>query len=103
MSRTVRIANAGEIAPGQSRLVEEGGLSIAVFNADGTHYAIANECPHRLGPLHEGYLEGLLVTCPWHGWQFDLRTGTCETVAGRDIQTYAVREDGDGVYLTLPD
>ncbi|MGH7724262.1 MAG: Rieske (2Fe-2S) protein [Candidatus Eiseniibacteriota bacterium] len=103
MSRTVRIASPGEIAPGQSRLIEEGGVAIAVFNANGTHYAISNECPHRQGPLHEGYLEGLLVTCPWHGWQFELPTGRCETVPGRDLRTYPIVEQQDGLYLTLPD
>lgn len=103
MAREIKVAEPGEIAPGQSRLVEEAGLPIAVFNVSGELFAISNECPHRLGPLHEGYLEGFLVTCPWHGWQFDLRTGVCDTIPGRDITTYPVRSDATGVFVTLPD
>ena len=48
------------------------GRVIALFNVDGTFYALDGVCPHQGGPLGQGTLEGCIVTCPWHGWQFDV-------------------------------
>jgi nitrite reductase (NADH) small subunit len=75
MASFVKVAAAGDIAPGAGVCVEVGGRQVAVFNVDGAFYAIDNTCPHRGGPLAEGELEGTAVTCPWHAWQFDLKTG----------------------------
>jgi len=96
-----------EPAAGAGRLLECGEFRIAVFRtADGWH-ALDDTCPHRTGPLSEGTLDvtarGTLVTCPFHGWQFDLVTGACATVRGKRVRTYPVREDATGVYVVLPD
>lgn len=48
---------------------------VALYNVDGTFHALDGVCPHQGGPLGNGTLEGCIVTCPWHGWQFDVRTG----------------------------
>lgn len=85
------VARADEIAPGERKLVTIGGRSIAIFNIRGEFFALRNRCPHQGGPLCEGELFGVLessdpgqyvyrrpgeiVRCPWHGWEFDLRTG----------------------------
>jgi NAD(P)H-dependent nitrite reductase small subunit len=98
-----RVCSVDELKPGQARLVEDGRRQVAVFNVGGTLHAIDNLCPHRQGPLHEGWLEGFLVSCPWHGWQFDLRTGACATLANRDVAIYPVRIDGDAIVVTLTD
>ncbi len=103
MPREIRLCSLDELRPGQGRLLEEGGHQVGVFNVEGALHAIDNRCPHRGGPLHEGWLEGTLVSCPWHGWQFDLRDGTCATLANRDVATYAVRVDGSDILVTLPD
>lgn len=71
----VRIARSGDIPPGGGRAYAVGRYEVAVFNVDGELYAIENSCPHQGGPLADGWLEGPLVTCPWHGWCFDLRSG----------------------------
>jgi nitrite reductase (NADH) small subunit len=102
MPRDLRVCSALELPPGQARLVEVGELQIGVFHAGDAYYATDNLCPHRQSPLNEGFLEGYLITCLAHGWQFDMRTGLCDTVPGRDLATYPVRVEGDAVILTLP-
>ena len=85
------IATVDEIPTGQRKLVEVAGRSIGVFNVNGEFYAIRNSCPHQGGPLCAGYLTGFvmadkpgeytytrrgeIVRCPWHGWEFDVKTG----------------------------
>ncbi|HET9096661.1 MAG TPA: Rieske 2Fe-2S domain-containing protein [Candidatus Baltobacteraceae bacterium] len=71
----IRIAAPSEIPLGAGRSFAVGRYEVAVFNIDGAFYAIENACPHQGGPLADGWLEGPLVTCPWHGWCFDLRSG----------------------------
>ncbi len=90
MARYV-VAEAGEIPPGGRKIVEVAGRSIGVFNLDGEFFALRNRCPHQGGPLCEGKIFGLIsaqvpgaieysrpgeiLTCAWHGWEFDIRTG----------------------------
>src|SRR5690349_13020773 len=76
MSEFVKVARTGDIAPGEGKTVESGGKRIAIFNVDGTLYAIDDTCTHRGGPLSEGVVEGTKVTCPWHGAVFDVTSGT---------------------------
>lgn len=77
-----------------ARIEVPGGDEVAVFNVDGEYYAIDNFCPHKGAPLSEGQLCGHIVECSLHGWQFDVRTGECLTVAER-IRTYrVVKENG---------
>jgi nitrite reductase (NADH) small subunit len=71
----VRVVGTGEIAPGEGRVVEAAGRTLAVFNVDGTYYAIDNTCSHRGGPLGDGDLDGTVVTCPWHAWRWDVTSG----------------------------
>ena len=71
----VKIAVSSEIPPGEGRVVEAAGRTLAVFNVDGRFYAVDNICPHRGGPLGEGDLDGTIVQCPWHGWRWDVTTG----------------------------
>lgn len=62
-------------------------------------YALSSICPHMGGPMGEGEVEGSCITCPWHGWQFDLETGTSLTMPGDDLTTYkTIIEDGK-VYI----
>ncbi|MHC4973337.1 MAG: Rieske (2Fe-2S) protein [Planctomycetota bacterium] len=72
------VCRAEEVAPGTGRLVEIDGKAIALFNVDGTFHAMEDTCLHAGGPLHEGALEGPIVTCPWHHWKFDVTSGRCD-------------------------
>jgi nitrite reductase/ring-hydroxylating ferredoxin subunit len=78
-----------------------GGTAIAVANVDGTFYATSNTCPHAGGPMGEGTLDGCTLSCPYHGWKFDLRDGSCLTAPGRSITTYPVQVVKDAVCVKL--
>jgi len=73
-----------------------GDAVVAVFSADGVYYGIDGICLHAGGPLAEGYLSGCIMTCPWHGWQYDLRTG--ENCLNPRIRTrrFPIRVEPDG-------
>ncbi len=91
---------ASDVAPGTGQLVTVGGKEIALFNVDGTFYALDNECPHRGGPLGEGDLEGCIVTCPWHAWQYDVRTGESIT-DDLKVARYDVKVEGGDVLVAI--
>lgn len=98
----VAVARVHEIPPGTGRTVEVNGMWIALFNVDGTFYAIDNSCPHAGGPLGEGKLRGTVVECPWHGWKFDVASG--ERVGNPTFQVACceVRVRGNEVQIALP-
>lgn len=102
MAEFFRVADAGEIAPGQAKCVEVAGKKIALFNVEGTFYAMDNTCTHRGGPLAEGELNGDEVTCPWHGAIFNVRTGKAlGPPAPRGVAHYDVRVDGSDVEVEI--
>ncbi len=70
-----KIAEIHQVPPGTGKVVHAGGTPIALFNVGGTFYALDNACTHRGGPLGMGRLSGTVVTCPWHGNQFDVTNG----------------------------
>ena len=78
-------------------MVEVNEHVVAVFNLNGEFYAIDNTCPHQGGPLGEGYLEDTgVVSCPWHSWNFDIRTGESPIDPDMKVRSYPVRvESGE--------
>jgi nitrite reductase/ring-hydroxylating ferredoxin subunit len=99
----VRVAEVAEIPDGHGALFETGGLTVAIFNAGaGRFYATSPLCPHEDGPLAEGWIEGNVVVCPWHGWDFELQTGRCRVDPGLAIGVYDVRVRDGGVEVDLP-
>ena len=75
MSTLHQIAQKKDLEPGQGLSVEVEDKKIALFNIDGSYYAIDDTCTHRGGPLSEGSVDGTVVTCPWHGARFDVTSG----------------------------
>jgi nitrite reductase (NADH) small subunit len=100
MPTFVKACATSDVAPGTGKQVSVEGKELAVFNIDGTFRAIDNECPHRGGPLAEGDVEGCLVTCPWHAWQFDVTSGESVT-DDMKVATYEVKVDGDAVLVAV--
>ena len=102
MPKFVRLATLEELPLGAAREVEFEGRVYALFNVDGQISAIDGICPHQGGPLADGPLEGTTVTCPWHGWQFDVRTG--KTPLGPKIKqtVYEVKVEGQDVLVGVP-
>jgi nitrite reductase (NADH) small subunit len=95
-----RISSVAEVSRGTCKVVQAGGKTIALFNIDGTFYALDNACTHRGGPLGEGRVDGTVVTCPWHGNRFDVTTGRVITGTS-DVATYSVQIHGDDVLIDL--
>ncbi len=95
------VIHVDALKPGEVAEVIAGGTAICVANVDGSYHALDNACPHADGPLGEGSLNGSLVTCPYHGWEFDVTDGTCQTNASASVQSYDVQVKGDAVCVRL--
>ena len=109
------IGTVNEIPPGERKIVDVNGRSIGVYNVAGEFFAIRNRCPHKGGPLCEGrtagfmkcdrpgapyeYLrKGEIVRCPWHGWEYDLKSGQSWV----DPASVRVRSYDGGIESTEP-
>jgi nitrite reductase (NADH) small subunit len=101
MATWTRLAPVSEVPLAAAREVVVEGRVIAVFNVGGTFYALDGVCPHQGGPLGRGMLEGCLVTCPWHGWQFDVRSGQHQFNARLVQPRYEVRVEDDWILVDL--
>lgn len=99
----VEVAAAGELKPGQMKLVHANGRRVVLARTDDGHAACADRCSHKGGPLSDGVLACGVVTCPWHGSQFDVRTGGVKAgPATEPVPTHPVAEADGRVRLTLP-
>jgi len=102
MAKLVKIAEAKDLSPGQAAAFEVEGQRIAVFNVEGTLYAVDDTCPHAGGPLSEGQIEGSKVTCPWHGAGFDLKTGgVLGPPAFEGVKSYKVVVEGNDIKVEV--
>ena len=97
----VCVAKVSDIPPGNIGEVEVEGRTIAVANVGGQFHAIDNTCLHRGGPLGQGHLNGNVVTCPWHGWSFDVTCGKATHSEGAVVVCYPVEVRGDAVYVEV--
>ena len=112
------LGRVDEIPPGSRKIFTIGGRGgIGVFNVDGTFYAVRNRCPHKGGPLCRGRLrphvvapavnayaferDGEILKCPWHQWEFDLRTGSSLYAPRLQVQTYQVLVEDEHVVVVL--
>ena len=95
----LRAAKKDEVPSGAIREFQLDGKTIALANVEGKLYAIDNTCLHRGGPLGEGELAGKVVTCPWHGWQYDVTTGKVTMNPAVGVGTYTVEVRGDDIFV----
>jgi nitrite reductase/ring-hydroxylating ferredoxin subunit len=101
MSDWIAIADAVECPPGRSIERLAGDRMVAIANVDGTFHAIDGLCPHQGGPLGTGVLCGTTLTCPWHGWQFDVTNGRHRLSATVRQQVHEIREEAGRLYVRL--
>ena len=96
-----KVAKVSDIADGASQSLKVAGQAIGLFRLEGKFYALQNHCLHRGGPLADGHMESSVVTCPWHAWQFDVKTGECLTMAGAKLKTFNTKVEKDEVFVEV--
>jgi len=101
MSQWTHLIRSTDLPPGATCEIVVQDTVLAVFNVDGDFHVLDGICPHQGGPLGKGALNGCIVTCPWHGWQFDARTGQQQINARIIHGSYPTRNDGDNIQVQL--
>jgi nitrite reductase (NADH) small subunit len=96
-----RVASVEDCPPGCALELVAGDRIVALFHADGQFYALDGVCPHQGGPLGKGALHGCVVTCPWHGWQFDVRTGQHLTNRSVRHDSFPVKVEAGEVFVGI--
>jgi nitrite reductase (NADH) small subunit len=104
VSQWVRLCAAKESpAPGNVMEAEVAGVAICLANVEGRLSALDNWCPHRRGPLGQGWIEGEAVVCPWHSWAFNTTTGIAEPPERAKVDIFPVKVENDEVLVNLGD
>lgn len=98
-----KLACADELPPGALLEAEHEGQYYALCNVDGEVRALLGVCPHNGGPLGEGTLNGGLIACPWHMWEFDSATGVCAFNDNVKVPVYPVRIERGDILVNLPE
>jgi nitrite reductase/ring-hydroxylating ferredoxin subunit len=101
MARPIKVAAVNELSPGQGKLVQVDGNNIALFNVNGTYHAMGAVCPHEDGPLHEGEVDGDTIIYPWHGYDFNVKTGECPLDSELRVLTYVVKTERNDVFIEV--
>lgn len=99
----VKAMPVAAVTSGKGVLASVDGRDVAVFRRGEELLAIGNDCPHQGGSLCDGWVEGDIVVCPLHGWEFDMRTGACMTVPGESVPRYIATVEDRTVYLEEPE
>ena len=97
----IRVAHESECPPGSALERVAGERIVALFNVAGQFYALDGVCPHQGGPLGKGELVGCILTCPWHGWQFDVRSGQHQLSRSVVQPRFEVRVENGEVLVNL--
>ena len=101
MAEFVKVSSLSELNPGSAKVVEVMGKTIALFNVGGKIYATDNTCLHQGGPLGEGDLTGEVVVCPWHQWEYNVRTGEVVGDSSSKVLTYPVQIEGSDIKVAV--
>lgn len=101
MGVPAKVAETGDLKPGECKVVQVEGKTFALFNVDGTFYVTDNTCLHRGGPLGEGDLDGKIVTCPWHGWRYDVTSGASLNNPAVKVACFPARVEGTSVFVEV--
>jgi len=97
----VLVASIEDLPEGRAIAVDVGRRRLAIFRYQGEIFALDETCPHRGGPLHQGDVESGVVLCPWHQWQFDLRTGCSPLNPLSRVNTYRIERVGSEIWVEL--
>ncbi|MBI2971889.1 MAG: Rieske 2Fe-2S domain-containing protein [Candidatus Aenigmarchaeota archaeon] len=97
----IKVATIHDLKDGEAKVVDANGTPIALYRVNGKFYATTNTCAHRGGPLGEGVLDNEVITCPWHGWRFNVASGINVIMPSIKIQTYKVEVRSDDVFVDV--
>ncbi len=97
----VSVGHVNDFTPGAGKMVDVNGRHVALFRLGDDFHAIDNLCLHRAGPLCEGHIVNGVVTCPWHGWSYEIKTGTLVQDPKIGVSRHDVRVEGDQVSVRL--
>ena len=102
MAEWVKVAEAGELAPGEKKQVDLDGVEVALFNVNGEYYAIEDVCTHDGAPLAHGRFRGEEISCPRHGARFNVKTGAALCMpAFEPVETYPVKVEATGIFIEV--
>lgn len=101
MGDFVKVTTKSEIPADSGKLVEVDGREVALYIHEDRVYAIDNICPHAGGPMAEGSVNGELAMCPWHGWEFNIKTGACDFNDQIKLDCFEVKVEGEDVYIKV--
>jgi ferredoxin-thioredoxin reductase catalytic chain len=96
----VPVARVDDMRDGEARHIKIGNRDIALVRVDGEFFALSNVCRHAFAPLSEGWLDGHIVMCPWHGWRYDVRDGSTDH-PDAEVRTYDVSVRGGEVFVRV--
>ena len=102
MAQWVRLCGLAEV-PASGKVMEAAveGVDVCLANVNGELCAMDNWCPHRRGPLGQGWVEGEAVICPWHAWAFNVKTGKAEYPEHEKVEVFRVKVEGEDVMVDL--
>lgn len=95
----VQVADKRSIPLGKAISVVVGRYDVAIFNAAGVFYAYENVCPHQGAPIVDGAIDETSVTCSWHAWCFDLRTGKLTLGEYAELRRFDLKVEGDALFI----
>lgn len=101
MTHWIDIGAESDFAPGTATECVVADRIVAVFNVDGEFRAMDGVCPHQGGPIGKGEMQGCIVTCPWHGWQFDVRDGQSQLSPGVQHPTFEAKVENGRVFIAI--
>ncbi|HEY0263619.1 MAG TPA: Rieske (2Fe-2S) protein [Granulicella sp.] len=102
MSQWVKLCPlANAPAPNQVAELTVEGVEVCLANVNGELSALDNWCPHRRGPLGQGWIEGESVICPWHSWAFNAKTGRADYPENEKVETFPLRVEGEDVLIDI--
>lgn len=102
MPHWIEIAKTTDVAAGTGKEFTVENRIVALFQVDGEFHAIDGICAHAAGPVGDGAVTGCIVTCPWHGWQYDVTTGAMCLNDQIRLESFPVKVEGETILVELP-
>src|SRR5689334_4071771 len=99
----VKVAAVDELSPGRVMEVQSGDRTFAVCNVGGSFHCLDGTCPHAGGPLGQGEIQGQMLVCPWHGWEFNCATGANDADEDLMVEKFNVVVQNGSVFADVPE